>query len=288
MTRPATLAPTARKTQASPKPARKATAKPRAPKSSKPTRKPPFQLPAFYPSTQYFNASRLPWPSLLFLLPLMCLYEVGTRAFAFDPVRHTEVRIIAFNLMQDFFHFFGAYGRHLPALAVVGILLSWHVARNDPWKFAPSLLPKMAGESAFLGLPVILLSALCAHHLPLSSPAVGDWKTLVVLSVGAGIYEELLFRMIGFTLLTLLFVDILKLRKTHATVLIVLIPAVLFSAYHYLGHEHFTLQSLVFRTLAGIYFGIIFLHRGFGITAGSHAAYDVFIVLLAGRSATGH
>jgi CAAX prenyl protease-like protein len=60
----------------------------------------------------------------------------------------------------------------------------------------------------------------------------------------------------------------------------VLISSLLFAGYHYLGSEHFIWQTFVFRTAAGLYFGAIFVFRGFGITAGSHAAYDVMIVLL--------
>src|SRR3954447_11223374 len=70
------------------------------------------------PASSYFRRSELPLTSLAFLLPLMILYELGTRAFTFDPVHQTEQRIIAFNLMQRFFLLFGATGRYMPAVAV--------------------------------------------------------------------------------------------------------------------------------------------------------------------------
>src|SRR3954468_15130471 len=90
------------------------------------------------PASSYFRRSELPLTSLAFLLPLMVLYEVGTRAFAFDPVHQTEQRIIAFNLMQRFFLLFGATGRFMPALAVSAVLVAWHVARRDKWKVRPA------------------------------------------------------------------------------------------------------------------------------------------------------
>lgn len=249
--------------------------------------KPPFAARALVPSSSYFDTSWLPWPSLVFLIPLMLLYELGTRLFAVDPVHHTTVRILAFDLIQNFFFLFGVTGRQIPPLAVIGILLAWHIARNDSWKFDLGILPKMGLECLILGLPVILLSIACARHLPLAVPPKADWREMLVLSVGAGIYEELVFRLIAFTLLAVLLLDILKVRKAVAGPLIVLIPAILFSLYHYLGPEHFSMQSFVFRMLAGVYFGGIFLCRGFGITAGSHAAYDLLIVLIPGLL-TGH
>ena len=65
-----------------------------------------------------------------------------------------------------------------------------------------------------------------------------------------------------------------------AYLVMVATSAVLFSLYHYLGPESFHWQSFVFRTLAGIYFGCLFLTRGFGVTAGSHATYDILVAIL--------
>jgi hypothetical protein len=231
----------------------------------------------------YFRASELPLTSLAFLLPLVILYEVGTRAFTFDPVHQTEQRIIAFNLMQRFFLLFGASGRYLPALAVVGVLLSWHIARGDGWKIKIGHVGGMGLESLVLAMPLITLGRVAEQYLsqiPLAgaSHSAGATTSLLVLSLGAGVYEELVFRLIAFTLLSFLLVDVLKMGKGLSSLLIVLLSAGLFSAYHYLGGEPFRWWTFAFRAMAGVYFGIVFVCRGFGITAGSHAAYDLCIV----------
>ena len=226
----------------------------------------------------YFARSELPLASLVLLLPLLVLYEVGTLRFASDPFAGTEHRIIAFKLMQDFFHLFGASGRYLPALAIVGILLAWHIARNDPWRVKTGTLAGMAVEGSFLGLPLLAMGIVGLRYL--LAGAGGDWRGMIVLSIGAGIYEELVFRLIAFTLLQLLLVDLLDLPKLWAGVITVLAASVLFSLYHYLSDEPPSLHTFVFRTVAGVYFGIVFLFRGFGITAFSHASYDVCVVAL--------
>jgi hypothetical protein len=226
----------------------------------------------------YFAQSELPFASLALLLPLLVLYEIGTRHFASDPFAGTEHRIIAFKLMQDFFRLFGASGRHLPALAIVGILLAWHIARNDPWRVKPATLAGMTLEGCFLGLPLLAFGIVGLRYLSTGTSA--DWRGMIVLSVGAGIYEELVFRLIAFTLLQLLLVDLLHLPKFWAGAITVLAASVLFSLYHYLGHENWHPHSFIFRTFAGMYFGVVFLFRGFGITACSHASYDVCVVAL--------
>jgi membrane protease YdiL (CAAX protease family) len=205
---------------------------------------------------------------------------LGTQRFAVDPVSHTEQRIIAFTLMRRFFAWFGATGQYLPALAVIGILLSWHIAKRDPWIFRPGVLAGMTLESMLVGVPLLAGAILWAHYLPLAAGTAPDLREMIVLSIGAGVYEELVFRLIIFTVLYVFFADLLRMRKRWAGLLVVVLSSILFSLYHYLGTEPPTWQSFAFRGLAGVFFAVVFLLRGFGITAGSHVAYDIFVSLL--------
>jgi hypothetical protein len=226
----------------------------------------------------YFQRAEAPLTSLLFLLPLIILYELGTRYIA-DTTHQGEQRIIAYSLLQQFFALFGATGRYLPALAVVGILMSWHIARQDPWEAPWGTIAGMFMESFLLALPLILMGFAAARYWSLSASRLPP-SNLIVLSIGAGIYEELVFRLMALTLLHLLLIDLFAIRKGIAILLMVSLSSVLFAGYHYLGNEPFVWQTFVFRTAAGLYFGAIFVFRGFGITAGSHSAYDILIVIL--------
>ena len=232
----------------------------------------------------YLKRSEMPLASLVFLLPFIVFYEIGTRQFAFDTAHQTEQRIIAFNLMQEFFNWFGATGRYMPPAAVIVILLSVHIARNDPWTVKPGTLVGMAMEGAAWGLPLLVFGTLAARwlaqHLPLMAGLGGDWRTLLVLSFGAGIYEEMVFRLVALTVLHMLFIDVLRMRKSAGYLLMVVISSLAFAFYHYLGAEVFTWRSLVFRTGAGVYFAALFLTRGFGVTAFSHSCYDIFVIYL--------
>jgi len=100
------------------------------------------------------------------------------------------------------------------------------------------------------------------------------------LSIGAGLYEELVFRLMAFAALSFLLLDTLRMRKRWAFPLIVASTAIVFALYHYLGSEPFSLPTFAFRSAAGVYFGVIFLCRGFGITAAAHIAYDIFVVAI--------
>src|SRR4051794_7352850 len=100
-------------------------------------------------SAGYFERSERPLTSLLFLLPMIVVYELGTRFYAVSSGRAPE-HIYAFTLMQRFFGMLGATGRLLPALAVAGILVAWHLARKDPWEFRLKTLVGMLFESVLL------------------------------------------------------------------------------------------------------------------------------------------
>lgn len=228
----------------------------------------------------YWQRSERPLASLLFLLPLILIYELGTSWISAGVLRGRGHQIRAFVLLHQFFSWFGAGERYLPALAIVGILLAWHIARRDPWRVSVSTLCGMALESAALALPVLAMGSALAHHFPLAGVRAPR-SEMLILMFGAGVYEELVFRLILLTYLSLIFRDAFRLKPSTATLLMVVISGVLFSVYHNLGpDEPFHLQSFTFRTLAGIYFAVLFLTRGFGITAASHAAYDVLIVML--------
>jgi hypothetical protein len=228
----------------------------------------------------YLACSELPLASLVFLLPLIVLYEVGTWRLASDPVQRTEQRIIAFTLMRQFFSFFGATAHYLPALTVAGILLAWHVLRRDSWHVHVAHVFGMAVESIILAGPLLIIAIVFVLYVRLAAGGPDTSPSLVVLSIGAGIYEEFLFRLVVFWLLGLLLIDVFGMRKFWAYLLMVLTSALSFSIYHYLGNEPFQARTFAFRTGAGLYFGAVFAFRGFGITAGSHAAYDMIVVLM--------
>jgi hypothetical protein len=228
----------------------------------------------------YLAESERPWTSLLFVLPLLVAYELYIAGFFGSLLTggasaHVP-RITACTLIEELFALFGAVGQHLPALALVGMLIFAHLARKDPWRVRLKVLGAMVIESLAWAAPLLVLGWGVARLLPLAR--LGSGGNLLFLSLGAGLYEELLFRLIGVTLLSLIFRDAMRIRPGIAISLSISISAVLFALYHYLGmHESFLLGPFAFRTLAGGYLGSLYAIRGFGVTVGCHAAYDLLV-----------
>ena len=118
--------------------------------------------------------------------------------------------------------------------------------------------------------------------VPADLDSMSIWER-VAISVGAGLYEELLFRMALIALLHTLLVDLGKLSSAKGSGIAIAVSAVAFTVYHPLVDPHdatggVSVRRVAFYFLAGLYFGAVFVRRGFGIVVGTHALYDILVV----------
>jgi hypothetical protein len=243
--------------------------------------------------SEYLRSTRAPRYSLTFALPLLLLYEI--LAFSLSGREFAGVRNGADVLLKSLFMALG--GRD--GLIVFGAVLlgagGWLVWRD--WRgrhVEPRLFAAMAVESSLYALGFgLVTSALTTLLLPglatygsmsaVAAHADSPWGLLtqLMISLGAGIYEELLFRVLLVSGLAWLMGRIFRVRPTPAAVFAVLLGALIFSAFHYIGPygDDLALISFTFRAVAGVLFSGLYLLRGLGITAWTHALYDVFLAL---------
>lgn len=241
----------------------------------------------------YLWLSMRPLHILIFLLPLIALYELGSIIYLSDPGHGLIETIAARNILSGFFEAFGVATFYLPGIALLVVLLIWHVLVNDRWTVDLRVLGLMAMESVLWMLPILVLGKVIAPQtIPAAFiPAAENIHTLdlgarVTLSVGAGIYEELLFRLIGIAAVHFVVVDLLRLKGPIGYIAAAIASAAAFALYH----DIHTPQGLViwpllgFYFAAGLYFAILYIVRGFGIVVATHALYDVVVlVVLLGR-----
>jgi hypothetical protein len=231
----------------------------------------------------YMDDVHRPITCLIFLLPFIILYEVGIFYISYQAGEAQTGKVIAVELLERFLALFGASGYYLPGLAIVVILLTWQVAIGENWRFSGQTVTGMWIESFMLAIPLLVLSHVANKHVIMAAfdkVSGNSWLNELLLSVGAGLYEELLFRLILIILLNILLIDVMKVGEGPAIFTIVLISAVVFSLYHYLGGERFDWNIFVFRTMAGGYLAGVFILRGFGITVGCHIMYNVTATIL--------
>jgi len=239
----------------------------------------------------YWQASRAPRYSLLFALPLLVFYQVLAAAVPAGP--EGGVRNGADVMLQSVFIWIaGSWGPRLfmACLIIAGLLFVARDLRSHPGRLRAAVFATMVAES--IGLALLfgivvggLTAALLGEPPPLSFILRGTAQlgrgTVLMLSLGAGIYEELLFRVVLVSLFAWVAHRVLGFRAGLAGTSATIAGALVFSAFHYIGPygDPWQVYSFVFRTIAGLFFSALYLTRGFGITAWTHALYDVFLVL---------
>jgi len=256
------------------------------------------QLFNFAPDSYLERTSR-PIYAIVFLLPFIIFYEVGTFGFNTDILNQSQIRVVAFVWSGKQWRLW--LGDILPMavecvlLAVPLIVLTLSLnsstgAENNLSRFENSAIRIQTGAPPnCASVKDIRLSSVTSQ-----AGRDGQGQPLlanIVTGIGAGIYEELVFRLILICLLMLLLQDALRLGHKNSIVLSVLISAALFSAHHHIdlfsgqpnAIDPFNLTRFAFRTIAGIYFAILFAFRGFGITAGTHAFYNIIAVSITAR-----
>ncbi len=239
----------------------------------------------------YWAASRSPRYSLLFALPLLLLYE-GLAAARPARVGSGEIRNGADVLLHQLAYAIAGPWGPLGLMPVIILLCTWLVIRDVRRSGGVRLgvFPLMMAESAVLalafGLVVGTATAALLSHLPTMLVATGpiqkmDPVTRLLLSLGAGLYEELLFRVLLVGGLAFGGRVVLGLSRATSGVIATIVGALAFSAFHYIGPygEPLHLQSFVFRAISGVAFSALYLTRGFGVTAWTHALYDVWVLL---------
>lgn len=243
----------------------------------------------------YATVSTRPLHILVFLLPLIILHEIGSAFYLSDGAGRTVETIRAHRMLDGFFQVFGVGALYLPGALLVVALLVWHLLLRDRWRVSIPVLATMLAESALWTIPLVVLAQIVSSAAPgapelaslallaesdAHAPAERSASALLTLSIGAGLYEELLFRMLGIALLHFVLADLLGLRPKPAGALAVFGSAVAFAVYHLGPGESIQWAVFIFQFLAGLYFGAIYVWRGFGIVVAVHALYDVVALVL--------
>lgn len=233
---------------------------------------------------QYWALARAPRYSLLLALPLYALYQALIGPSASGIRNGADVLLVQLSVALA-----GPRGPFYLTGALLGVglvLIVWDLKRSG-WSLRPGVLLTMLLEATALSVLTGIVVGTATAGL-LSYLAAGGGQLLqagvrerLALSLGAGLYEELVFRVMLVPLLAFLARALLGARAGLAATIAVVGSALIFSAVHYIGPygDPLTLPSFTFRFLAGLFFSALYVLRGFGITAWTHALYDVWILV---------
>ena len=235
----------------------------------------------------YFDQSRDLLNSLVLVLPLLLIYQAGLFLTSGESLNGAD--FITIVIMRRW----GSNGLLvfngvLIVAGIIGVVVLQRRRRFDPRIAAP-----IAAESTIyallLGVVITQILSRIGVHPP--AMAVDAWTALasggageagvlarVCMALGAGVNEELVFRLGMVTAIAAL--AGYAVSKRHAMIVAVLVSSVLFSLAHYLGPEPFAMYTFLYRFLAGAIFCVLFALRGFAVAVYTHAIYDVLVMVV--------
>jgi Na+-translocating ferredoxin:NAD+ oxidoreductase RnfD subunit len=248
---------------------------------------------------------------VLLAIPLLVGYEA--LASFLSAGQDAQLRNGADVLMQEFFLMVAGqrYASLLFAISMIGLGL-WVVGRDmranrgglRPRVFVGMLLEAVVLAVCF-GTVVGSLSAhvvgairlgsaadaitwlvgpggRAADAMPMGPIARAPTATKIMLALGAGVYEELVFRVFLVSAIALVTRRVFKWSVTVSGLVAVGLSALIFATFHYIGPygDPLRLDSFVFRLIGGVVFSALYVTRGFGITAWTHALYDLMAFMV--------
>jgi membrane protease YdiL (CAAX protease family) len=245
--------------------------------------------PAPAPRRGYFSSTRRWLYAFTFVIPLAAIYELIV--FLMNRGSQTGIRNGADVWIRNFMDMLGLGGT-LPLL-LLSVLL-WVViyigtrSRDKDFRMRPIYFLGMLLESAVWGVILLFAVGYTTYFLFNLHPLFQtgnivelDKGTLLGLSLGAGVYEELIFRVLLMGGMVWLFTR-LGMRRFPAGFIGVVASSLIFAWAHYTGSmgDSFHWESFINRAIAGMAFAGLYAWRGYGIAAWAHALYDVYIIFL--------
>jgi len=223
----------------------------------------------------YFEWSRDPALGLFAVLPLWLLYEA--LRLCLTPAERNGAEVL---LLQEVDRI-GWRGllilRAAFAVLVVFAAVSL-VRRSVPWlRVAAVVALEGTVYGLLLGPSAAALASSASRVLDLGRGASGLAADLVG-SLGAGIFEELVFRLGLMSVLVWIGLRAMaawSLPRWLVGCLAVIGSALVFAWFHHLCGEPFESRRFLFRTMAGILLGLLMWFRGYGVCVYTHALYDV-------------
>ncbi len=227
--------------------------------------------------------------SLILVFPLFLIYQVGV--LGMQEV-YNGADLITSQLLR-LLHGQRGYYLLVNAVLLVAFVILLAVLRRKN-EFHASRFVTVIVESAIyavsMGTLIVLVMRDLLHVNPnlniAAAAAAGSVEHVgvlakIVLACGAGVHEELVFRLLMIPGLIAIFHKLFSVRRGFAVFFAFLISSVLFSAaHHIIGGEPWRVWPFLYRFFCGMIFATLFEVRGFAVGVYTHTLYDIFVLVL--------
>jgi CAAX prenyl protease-like protein len=239
-----------------------------------------------------FSAKPGAWGELALTLPVFLAYQLGV---VFLNVRNAS-DVVTARLLELSQGDRLTYFELTAAMGAVMVAVFAFLGRGQVLRARKLLQIAFEGAAYALAMGAVTSWVVGKVFAGPSAPAVEGPFAGLVLSLGAGFYEELAFRAalfgLGAKLLVWLFAGqrvglvvgapALGAKAILVMALWAIVCAATFSGMHYVGAlgEAFDMRSFVARMVLGLALTLVYTTRGFAAAVWTHALYDVWVLVL--------
>jgi hypothetical protein len=223
------------------------------------------------------------WTDLGLTLPIFVVYHLGVM---FLPVRNAA-DVVTQELVVLAHHDRIAYAALTVGLGALFVAALLMLGRGDKllrWQSFAWL----ALEGIVYAIAMKLVAAAVVGELFLATGFLGAGVegrfTGFIMSLGAGLYEEVAFRVVlfglGLACLRVLLRPKSAFQRWSLAIGWAVVCALVFSAWHHVGAYGDALDArvFVFRAVCALVFTLIYTTRGFAPTVWTHVSYDVWVL----------
>ncbi|MEZ4222992.1 MAG: CPBP family glutamic-type intramembrane protease [Polyangiaceae bacterium] len=236
---------------------------------AKPEKKEEGKLPASGPLTD-----------LALTLPIFLAYHLGV---VFLPVRNAADMVTS-ELIALSDNNILAYGGLTVAIGAIFVAVLLVIGRGQALRWERFAF--IALEGVAYAVAMRFAAAYVVGRMFLAAGKGMDAWTGLVMSLGAGFYEEIAFRVVlfglGLRVVLLLMPPLIPMKRLVVTAVWAVVSAGVFSGWHYVGAfgDPFEAKSFVFRAVCGLIFTLIYHFRGFAPAVWTHTLYDIWVLVL--------
>ncbi len=226
----------------------------------------------------YLRFTRHYYYGLLLTLPVFILYEAGI--WWLHNYSRFRVRNLIDVVVKYIIQHIGASGFFSATIGIFMLMVLLLRPKRDLIIFRVKYIWIFIIESCFFALAFAVGMYYGEQLVMAVSADLKNYISGVILSCGAGFYEELFFRVCCFGGLYYLAKRVIGIETTISWVIAAVVSSVIFSLAHFIGMvgDMFGWYPFFFRLIGGLYFCLIYYFRGFAVAVYAHAIYDILLV----------
>ncbi len=228
---------------------------------------------------RYLRSSRKGIYGLLLTLPLLIIYGTGVHVlFRHSTYEMRNTGDVMVRQIGGWLHLQNPWLVSALLILVFGLYMFWSYRQEELPRIRSIYFPAMLVESLVWGSLLFILLTLLAN-LPLQLGSFRDQLAQYNLALGAGIYEELVFRAVLISAFGSFLMQAAGLQRTWALGFSLVLAAAVFASFH-LFLESFELRIYAQRFMGGVLLGLLYLGRGYGVAVYSHVTYNLLTLVL--------